>query len=118
MLAVTDTIINDEDNIAITHFACDEQVTLAGDSCWDCTITSADDVRIKDIYINEGLGDDNDDYVHMWVYYTVNGDAEFADSWRIYSDTGFKDTVSKLLGFEVFFTEQGMQQDGAASMEF
>jgi hypothetical protein len=36
----------------------------------------------------------------------------------MYSDMGFKDTVSKLLGFEVFFTEQGMQQDGAASMEF
>lgn len=116
MLTVTKTYT--EDDIKVTHYACDERVTLAENSCWISTITNADDVRIKDIYINEGIGDDNADYVHVWVYYTVNGDAEFAGSWRIYSDTGFADTVSKLLGFTVFFTEQGMQQDGAASMEY
>jgi hypothetical protein len=38
-------------------------------------------------------------------------------SWRIYTDTGFEEAVSELLGTDVSFTEQGMQEDGVASME-
>jgi len=39
------------------------------------------------------------------------------DSWRLYTDSGFADAISTLLGTEVMFTEQGMQDDGYASME-
>ena len=43
--------------------------------------------------------------------------AEVEGSWRLYTDNGFSDAVSELLGTEVDYTEQGMQDDGYASME-
>jgi hypothetical protein len=125
MLTAFNTRVEDSGygNVKVTHYECDEAITLAGDSIWDCTITSADEVRIKDIYIEEGIDaasdglDGNTDYRHISVYYTVNGIEEFEESWRIYTDSGFANAVSELLDFTVFFTEQGMQADGVASME-
>jgi hypothetical protein len=113
-------VTTDEDFVS-THYSCDVRATLAGDSIWDCELTDADDVRINTICISEGVaGGDYDSYRSINVYYTVNGfdDSEALEgSWRIYTDSGFADTVSELLGFEVYFTEQGMQEDGVASME-
>jgi len=101
-----------------THLKCDVRVTLAGDSCWDCAITDADDVRITSIHISEGVdGGDMEDYRHIAVIYTVNGEEEADDSWRLYTDSGFEECVSELLGESVSFTEQGMQDNGYASME-
>ena len=37
--------------------------------------------------------------------------------WDIYTDDGFEQGISDILGYEVSFTEQGMQQNGMASME-
>ena len=108
------SITQDEDFVA-THYKCNEAVKLAGDSIWDCTLA---EVCVTDIYINEGVaGGDYDGFRSVNVYYTVDGEEEFEDSWRIYTDTGFADAISKLLGEEIYFTEQGMQQDGYASME-
>ena len=44
-------------------------------------------------------------------------DVEHDGPWSIYTDSGFEKAISKMVGFEVSFTEQGMQQDGMASME-
>jgi hypothetical protein len=100
------------------HFKCDVRVQLAHDSCWDCALTDADDVRITSIHISEGVdGGDMDGYRHIAVIYTVNGEEEAEESWRMYTDSGFAETVSELLGEEIYFTEQGMQDDGYASME-
>jgi hypothetical protein len=38
-------------------------------------------------------------------------------TWNIYTDTGFEKAISDVLGFDVAFTEAGMQQDESASME-
>ena len=38
-------------------------------------------------------------------------------TWDIYTDYGFAAAISKALGYEVRFTEQGMQDDYCASME-
>jgi hypothetical protein len=101
-----------------THYSCDVRASIAGDSIWDCEITDADDVRITNIYINEGVdGGDMDGYRHIAVVYTVNGEEEVEESWRLYTDNGFEATVSELLGEEITFTEQGMQDDNYASME-
>ena len=108
----------DSDKILNTHYSCDVRATLAGDSLWSCTLTDADDIRIKDIYINEGMeGGNYTGYRHIAVYYTVNGEEEVEESWRMYTDNGFEDCVSELLGEQICFTEQGMQEDGRASME-
>jgi len=59
---------------------------------------------------------DGDSSIHITVCYNVNGDTEYEDSWRLYTDSGFSDAISALLGTEVMFTEQGMQEDGYASI--
>ena len=101
-----------------TTYECDVRATLAHDGIWDCELTDADEVRIKTINVNEGVaGGDMDGYLHVAVVYTVNGKEEYEGSWRMYTDSGFEECVSELLGFSVSFTEQGMQEDGYASME-
>jgi hypothetical protein len=109
-LAHTDT---DTDSISTTY-DCNVEVQLAGDSCWDCEIEA---VTVTSIHIHENFDEDGDSSIHITVCYNVDGDAEYEGSWRLYTDSGFEEAISELLGTRVFFTEQGMQDDGYASME-
>jgi hypothetical protein len=111
-LAGTET---NTDSISTTY-DCNVLVQLAGDSCWDCELEA---VTVTSIHIHEQWWDEleGDSSIHITVCYTVNGDAEYKGSWRLYTDTGFVDAISTLLGTDVMFTEQGMQDDGYASME-
>jgi hypothetical protein len=106
-----------DDNTLNTSYKCNVEVQLAGDSIWDCELQA---VTITGIHISETFDeDDGDVYAHIGVTYEVDGEdgAEVEGSWRLYTDNGFSDAVSELLGTEVDFTEQGMQDDGYASME-
>jgi hypothetical protein len=111
-LAGTDT---DTDSISTTY-DCNVLVQLAGDSCWDCEIEA---VTVTSIHIHESFDEDGDSSIHIAVCYNVNGVSgeDVEGSWRLYTDSGFTDAISTLLGTTVFFTEQGMQDDGYASME-
>ena len=109
-LAHTDT---DTDSISTTY-DCNVAVQLAGDSAWGCEIKA---VTVTSIHIHESFDEDGDSSIHITVCYNVDGDAEYEGSWRMYTDSGFEEAVSELLGTQVFFTEQGMQDDGYASME-
>ena len=109
-LAHTDT---DTDSISTTY-DCNVEVQLAGDSIWDCEIKA---VTVTSIHIHESFDEDGDSSIHITVCYNVDGDAEYEGSWRMYTDSGFEEAISELLGTRVFFTEQGMQDDGMASME-
>jgi len=111
-LAGTET---NEDSISTTY-DCNVLVQLAGDSCWDCELEA---VTVTSVHIHEQWWDelDGDSSIHITVCYNVNGDTEYEDSWRLYTDSGFSDAISALLGTDVMFTEQGMQEDGYASME-
>jgi hypothetical protein len=109
-LASTDT---SEDSISTTY-DCNVLVQLAGDSIWDCELEA---VTVTSIHIHENFDEDGDSSIHIAVCYNVDGDAEYEDSWRLYTDNGFSDAISALLGTAVDFTEQGMQEDGYASME-
>jgi len=110
-LAGTDT---DTDSVSTTY-NCNVEVQLAGDSIWDCELEA---VTVTSIHIHETFWDDTST-VHIAVCYDVNGvdGSEVEGSWRLYTDSGFTDAISTLLGTQVFFTEQGMQDDGYASME-
>ena len=108
-LAGTET---NEDSVSTTY-NCNVEVQLAGDSCWDCEIEA---VTVTSIHIHENFWEDTST-VHITVCYNVDGDAEYEGSWRMYTDTGFEAAIGELLGTTVFFTEQGMQEDGYASME-
>ena len=109
-LASTDT---DVDSVSTTY-NCNVEVQLAGDSCWDCELEA---VTVTSIHIHESFDEDGDSSIHITVCYNVDGDAEYEGSWRMYTDSGFEEAISELLGTRVFFTEQGMQDDGMASME-
>jgi len=112
-LVQTDMTV-DEDMITTTY-TCDVEIVLAGDSIWDCDLER---VQLKTICVTVGVEDsDYDGYVSINAYYEVDGDAEFEGSWRMYTDSGFTAAVSELLGYEVCYTEQGMQDDGMASLE-
>jgi hypothetical protein len=112
---LTQTSVETDEDMITTTYTCDVEITLAGDSIWDCNLER---VQLKTICVTEGVaGGDYDGYVSINAYYTVDGDAEYEDSWRMYTDSGFEEAVSELLGYTVFFTEQGMQEDGMASLE-
>jgi len=106
-----------DENVLLTDYKCNVEVQLAGDSIWDCEIER---VTITGIHISETFDEDEDDIsTHIGVTYDVDGvdGADVEGSWRLYTDNGFSDAVSALLMTDVDFTEQGMQDDGYASME-
>lgn len=102
-------------DLLLTDYKCNVDVTLAGDSIWDCTLEA---VTITGVYIAETFNeDDGDIYTHIAVTYNVNGNEDYEGSWRLYTDSGFEEAVGNLLATNVSFTEQGMQEDNYASME-
>jgi hypothetical protein len=112
---LTQTSVETDEDMITTTYTCDVEIVLAGDSIWDCDIER---VQLKTICVTVGVEDsDYDGYVSINAYYEVDGDAEYEDSWRMYTDSGFTDAVSELLGYDVSYTEQGMQDDGMASLE-
>ena len=78
-------------------------VQLAGDSIWG--YKGPQTVTVTNI----SVFDEEDDYKSISV--------EHDTTWDIYTDSGFEAAISKVLGYDVTFTEQGMQDDGYASME-
>ena len=91
-------------------------VDLAMDSIWDKEGENPKTVNVTKITINNphapgGYMDDEPDE----GYRSVN--VEHDGPWTIYTDSGFEKAISDMVGFEVSFTEQGMQEDGMASME-
>lgn len=50
---------------------------------------------------------------HLGVFVNVCHDGP----WTIYTDRGFEQEISSLVGFNVHFTEAGMQDVGVASLE-
>ena len=109
--------VTQEDDTTNTEYKCNVEVQLAGDSIWDCELET---VTVKSIHISEtDWGDGDNTSIHIAVCYDVDGvdGSEVEGSWRMYTDSGFTEAISTLLGTQVFFTEQGMQDDGYASME-
>jgi hypothetical protein len=105
-----------EDDTTNTEYKCNVEVQLAGDSIWDCELET---VTVKSIHISETDWGDGDTSIHIAVCYDVDGvdGQDVEGSWRMYTDSGFTDAISALLGTDVSFTEQGMQDNGYASME-
>ena len=83
-------------------------VQLAGNSIWGYEGPMT--VTVNNI-VDEGSFDEEQypDYKNVSVMHDA--------TWNIYTDTGFEQAISSVLGYDVTFTEQGMQEDGVASME-
>ena len=91
-------------------------VKLAGDSIWDRDGENPESVQVSSVTIENpyepgGYMDDDEDDGYRKVSVEHDG------PWTIYTDSGFEKAISKMVGFKVVFTEQGMQEDGMASME-
>ena len=90
-------------------------VELAGNSIWEyegpstVTVTGIDLYYVDDDYNDVAADAEGARLLDVHVTHDTN--------WRIYTDTGFERAISEKLGIPVAFTEQGMQEDGCASME-
>ena len=109
MLKITNTTIEKDGTFGLnTNYTVEGTVTLAMDSIWN--YDGKDVVTVENIQMYTHFDDDGNDS-NVDVNVTHNAD------WNIYTDKGFEAAISNLLGFDVTFTEQGMQDDGYASME-
>ena len=112
MLTITKTHTSVEkdgnETNTFTTYETTGSVKLAMDSIWD--YEGADTVNVESIQIIETV--DNEDGT-SYTQVNVEHDAE----WTIYTDSGFESAISEAINLDVSFTEQGMQDDGYASME-
>ena len=106
MLKIVDTVVEQEDGYTVTRHTVEGKATLDGTSIWEYDYdTNGYEVTVTSItVIDEEEG-----------YRQVN--VEHDAGWEIYTDRGVEASISAVLGFDVAFTEQGMQDDNYASME-
>ena len=107
MLRVTKTGFEDNGDYTSTYYGVEGTVALAGDSIWGDTLGRV--VTVSGITLTEEVYDDADTYTHVNV--------EHDSTWDIYTDTAFAKAISAAMQMDIDFTEQGMQDDGLASME-
>jgi hypothetical protein len=93
-----------------------KDVELAGDSIWDKEGTNPKSVNVKEVEVTFEIDTESDDAEDRETTY-VAVQVEHDGPWTIYTDSGFEREISQLIGIDVEFTEQGMQDDGEASLE-
>ena len=99
---LTVTAITKDENETHYYYECEFTVTTSGDGLWGCEAGRVVNVSGIDVFEEDG---------YKMVNVTHDSD------WDIYTDTGFAAAISAALGYEVGFTEQGMQEENYASME-
>ena len=105
MLKVVNTVVEQEDFGTVTTHTVEGTAMLDGTSIWDYDYNKLGyEVAVTGVTVI-----DEDGYVMVNVAHNAG--------WQIYTDKGFERCISELLGFDVTFTEQGMQEDEYASME-
>ncbi len=110
MLKITNKTVERDDDEGTTYTSYDVEgfATLNGSSIWDYDYAK-EGTQVKVTHI--GVTEYDGGVYNKSIYVTHNA------GWEIYSDRGFERSISAVLGFDVSFTEQGMQEDGFASME-
>lgn len=105
------TLINatDDEYAIVKTYACDLAVITSGDGIWGCEAGRA--ICVSEIAVSQYKDDDGELEDYLMI------DVKHDSTWDIYTDKGFEAAISAALGYPVFFTEQGMQEDGVASME-
>jgi hypothetical protein len=81
-----------------------QPIKLAGDSIWDRDGENPPSVTMTDYEVEE-----RDGMIEVVVMHD--------GPWTVYTDSGFEEFVSDMIGMEVSFSEQGMQEDGRAHLE-
>ena len=114
MLTLKNKTVTKENDGACTHtrYEAEGYAQCDGSSIWEYEGDLQVPVTAIDIFEEDYLGDGD---VSTMIY--VEHNAAGNGCWRIYTDRGFEASISAALGFDVCFTEQGMQDDGVASLE-
>ena len=81
-----------------------QPIKLAGDSIWDRDGENPPSVTMTDYEVEE-----RDGMIEVVVMHD--------GPWTVYTDSGFEKFISDMIGTEVSFSEQGMQEDGRAHLE-
>jgi hypothetical protein len=102
-LTVKETTRDEDEDLTSTYYECDFVAQCNGTSIW--ANTAGRSLRVTAIAVHEYEGG------YKMVNVTHDG------TWDIYTDEGFEAAITAALGYAVSFTEQGMQEDGFASME-
>ena len=110
MLKIVNTKVERDEEGASTYTSYDVEgfAVLDGTSIWDYDYAKHG-MQVNVTHIGVTEYDDEDCGTAIYVTHDVG--------WQIYTDRGFEQSISAVLGFAVQFTEQGMQEDGHASME-
>ena len=110
MLKIVNKTVERDDDEGTTYTSYDVEgyAELDGSSIWDYDYAKHG-MQVKVTHIGVTEYDDEDCGLAIYVTHEAG--------WRIYTDTGFEASISAVLGFDVMFTEQGMQDDELASME-
>jgi hypothetical protein len=95
-----------DSDCTIVHYTCNFTVTTAGDGTWCCE--AGRKVNVTNISVITNAFDDD---------INVQVNVKHNSTWDIYTDTAFETAISDALGFDVQFTEQGMQDNKFASLE-
>ena len=112
MLTLKNKTVTTEDSCVHTRYEAEGYAVCDGSSIWGYAGDLQVPVTAIDIFEEDYDGDGD---VSTMIY--VEHDAAGCGDWTIYTDRGFEDSISRALGFDVTFTEQGMQDDGVASLE-
>ena len=109
---VEEHLMDDSDfAVTITRYDVEGTAECDGSGIWGYDGDLSVPVTAIEVYEEDyGNGDTS---TMIYVAHNAGGTGD----WRIYTDGGFEDSISKALGFDVTFTEQGMQDTGVASME-
>ena len=104
MLKLVEEYVDTEEGTVEQTYECDVKIVLEGDSLYGTT--KGDVATVTSVYTHK---QQDSEYVTIQVAHDLG--------WQVYTDTGFADGISALLGYDVDFTEQGMQEDNNASLE-
>ena len=85
-----------------------KNIDLAGDSIWQGE-DRGEEVTYKTFVHEITINTDEDGYMSVSV--------KHEGPWTIYTDSGFEQEISGIIGTPVSFSEQGMQDDGMAHLE-
>ena len=85
-----------------------KNIDLAGDSIWQGE-KRGEEVTYKTFVHEIKIFTDEDGYMSVTV--------KHEGPWTIYTDSGFEQEISSIIGTPVSFSEQGMQDDGMAHLE-
>ncbi len=110
MLKIVNTKVERDDDEGMTYTSYDVEgfAELDGTSIWNYDYDK-NGMQVTVTHI--GVTEYDDEDANKSIYVTHNA------GWEIYTDRGFEASISAVLGFDVAFTEQGMQDDELASME-